>query len=77
LSRKRKPAASFALAAGFGIVFALLSDLVQRIQHDRRPATGMVVVMPISMMAANCADHCPGLIPDSRHACQTFSDVRY
>jgi hypothetical protein len=51
--------------------FALLLDLVQRMQHDRRPATGMVVVMPISIMA-NGAEHCPGLIPDYPDRCQTF-----
>jgi len=42
---------------------------VERVQHDRRPATG-VVVMPVSMMMATCAEHCPGLIPDRRYACQ-------
>jgi hypothetical protein len=60
------------VGSGFGIVFALVSGLVQRVQHDRRPATG-VVVMPVSMMVATCAEHCPGLIPDERHACQTLT----
>ena len=48
------------------------SSLVQRVQHDRRPATG-VVVMPVSMMVATYAEHCPGLIPDKRHPCQILT----
>ena len=31
-------------------------------QHDRRPATG-VVVMPVSMMMATCAEHARALYP--------------
>lgn len=56
----------------FGIVLRWFG-LVQRLQHDRRPATGVVVV-PVSMMMATCVEHCPGLIPDNRDACQTFPD---
>jgi hypothetical protein len=64
LRSKENPPPALGLAAGFWNRLLRFLNLVQRIQHDRRPATGMVVVMPISMMMANCAEHCSGLIPD-------------
>jgi len=39
------------------IVFALLPCFCQRREHDRQPATG-VVVMPVRMMAAIGRKHC-------------------
>lgn len=59
------------LRVGSGVLESSLRwfELVQRVEHDRRPATG-VVVMPVSMMVATCAEHCPGLIPDEPDSCQ-------
>jgi hypothetical protein len=67
-NKTRRP---FCFGGGFEIVFALVLSLVrQRPQHDRRPATGMVVVMPISMMAAIRAEHRSRLITEKRCDCQ-------
>jgi hypothetical protein len=60
---KRKPAAGLDSAAGLESFSRLLVSVRQRMQHDRQPATA-VVVMPVSMMAAIGAKHCPGLIPE-------------
>jgi hypothetical protein len=61
------------LGSGFWESFSrLLVSVRERVQHDRQPATA-VVVMPISMMAAICKKHCPGLIPDAPVDCQTLS----
>jgi len=53
------------------IVFALLACFCQRREHDRQPATVMVV-MPVRMMAAIGRKHRPRLIPESPECCQTF-----
>lgn len=59
------------VGSGFGNRFcALLFHFCQRREHDRQPATG-VVVMPIPMMAANRAKHCSRLIPETTRHCQT------
>ena len=52
------------LAAGFGNrLCAFLACFCQRREHDRQPAT-CVVVMPVCMMAVTVlAKHCAGLIP--------------
>jgi hypothetical protein len=60
------------LAARFGNRFcAFLACFCQRREHDRQPATG-VVVMPVPMMDAIGRKHRPRLIPDSPEPCQTF-----
>ena len=58
---KRKPAAG-CLAAGFGNrLCAFLACFCQRREHDRQPAT-CVVVMPVGMMAVTVrAKHLLGL----------------
>jgi hypothetical protein len=76
-SWKKKNPPPFCFGSGFGIVFALVLALVsQRLQHDRQPATG-VVVMPITMMAVIGAKHCSGLIPEPPAGCQTLLDKIY
>ena len=63
MNPKAKPATGFRVGSGFlEIVFALLACFCQRREHDRQPATG-VVVMPVRMMAAIGRKHRLGLIP--------------
>ena len=58
MNPNEKPATGSASVAGFGIVFLrFLACFCQRREHDRQPATG-VVVMPVRMMAAIGAKHC-------------------
>src|SRR5687767_6792179 len=69
MATKVKTRRQLRVGSGFWNRLCAGSSLVQRVQHDRRPATG-VVVMPVSMMVATCAEHCPGLIPDEPDSCQ-------
>jgi hypothetical protein len=73
---KRKPAAGIWQRV-LEIVFALLlAWFCQRREHDRQPAT-RVVVMPICMMAVIVIDkHCSGLIPESAADCQSVISCR-
>ena len=53
-------------------ICAFLACFCQRREHDRQPAT-CVVVMPVGMMAVTVrAKHCVGLIPESVLSCQMY-----
>jgi hypothetical protein len=65
LHLKNKTRYRLLVGSGFlEIVLRFLACFCQRREHDRQPATG-VVVMPVRMMAAIRAKHCPRLIPES------------
>src|SRR5215204_7087191 len=72
---EEKPATEFAFGSGFFESFSrFLAYFSQRCEHDRRPAT-VVMVMPVRMMAAISAEHCSGLIPDSASGCQIYRNI--
>jgi len=75
LNLKAKPATGFASVAGFWKSFLrLLACFYQRREHDRQPAT-CVVVMPVRMMAAIGAKHRAGLIAQWLRACQILDRI--
>jgi len=59
----KNPLPASSSVAGLEIVFCALACFYQRREHDRQPATG-VVVMPVRMMAAIGRKHRPRLIPE-------------
>ena len=65
---KKNPLPGFAIGSGFWKSSFALLDFCQRREHDRQPAT-CVVVTPRGMMAV-IAKHDWGLIPESRGDCQ-------
>ena len=61
---KKNPLPGFAIGSGFWKSSFALLDFLQRREHDRQPATCVVVVMPGTVMAV-LAKHDWGLIPES------------